>query len=158
MTIERIKKYLPQMIALSEGKTLWGYSGNKGWFKYKNPLTNFDFKDEIIVIEDKHFEARKAFALGEPIECLVTSDNQWSDNSNPMWSHNVKYRPKSKEWYDNIPKEGILCWVKGNINKTIPVLIYKYEDEYGLFYDIDSYYRWENAIPIKPEECWKETS
>jgi len=141
MTKEQAKKWEKEIAFWVNGGNLWGYSSDGDWFKYTKE--GMVFGGDIYVIEDKHFEARKAFALGEPIEvkCGVT----------PSWGSHCEYRPKPKEWYSKVSKENpILCWVKGKRNKTIPASIYKYEDD--LFYDTDCY-RWEFAEPIKPEEC-----
>lgn len=59
-----------------------------------------------------------------------------------------------KKWYDNIPKEGILCWVWDNIKMkhTYAEKVVKYIDgEYPYITEIDNQFIY--AEPIKPEEC-----
>lgn len=54
-------------------------------------VKSFDF-----VIKDKHFEARKAYALGEQVEFYNKLSNSWDEVSTPLWG-NCDYRPKPKE-------------------------------------------------------------
>ena len=49
---------------------------------------------DIYVIDDKHIEARKAFALGEEIE--FNQCETWITTGNPTWKAD-EYRPKPKE-------------------------------------------------------------
>ncbi len=153
MTREQAKRWQPEIIYWANDGNLWWYDKSK-WIKY-DENKNLSFQELNIlyyVIEDEHFEARKAFALGEPIEYSIS--NSWRKCEKPLFAENIKYRPKPKEWYNEVSEDNpILCWVKGNRGKILPAMVYKYEDE--LFYDTDSY-RWVYAEPIKPEECWKE--
>ena len=61
-----------------------------------------------------------------------------------------------KEWYDDIPPEGILCWVGGTENeKSFAAKIIEYDTKWTLpFIDEDTNH-WQYAEPVKPEECWK---
>jgi len=151
MTREQARKWLLEITHYANGGDLWSFKNNE-WVRYENEQLVFT-SDELkaYVIEDKHFEARKAFALGEPIEQQATNKG-WFDNNSPDWSGD-KYRPKSKEWYDNIPKEGILCWVWDENEKiTVAVKIVEYVN--GRVKDEDCV-NWNYAKPVKPEECWK---
>ncbi len=162
MTQENAKKWLPELIHFANGGTLWGYSSNHQWFKYKNPLVNINFKDEIIIIEDKHFEARKAFALGDPIE-WSDKYTPWTITENPTWKR-IQYRAKPDLWKYSIPEEGILCWI--NEEHTIAKIITGYcgvhTNHVSSFYvandgDERNHNSTHNyAQPIKPNECWSE--
>jgi len=153
MNREQTKQWLPEIIAFAEGKTLWLYN-NKTWCIMKS-LTFLI--DSIIVIEDKHFEARKAFALGEPIECTCGITTSFKNCINPSWCDMCTYRPKSKQWYDEVSKERpILCWVwdRGEVKMGALVNEYQAHTDYKFVDNLHSN-SWENAEPIKPEECWK---
>ena len=58
------------------------------------------------IIEDHHFEARKAFALGEEIEWLTNPNRgsmylpEWLSTSSPDWDDDTEYRPKPKLVYE----------------------------------------------------------
>ena len=158
MTKEQAKKWLPEIHHWANGGSLWGYTKEeKEWFKYHD--SELSFERDIYIIEDKHFEARKAFALGEPIEikCGVTID--WQKCTIPSWNTECKYRPKYKHWYENIPKEGILCWVwdRDDYSKSNaePIILFEKNSEYPFI--SNNTVGWVNAEPVKPEECWKET-
>lgn len=155
MTKEQARKWLPEITHWVNGSNVWWYDKNaKIWYMYRGDELGFNREEKFMyVIEDKHFEARKAHALGEPIEYWNYRTEEWLEaQSNPSWGEESRYRPKKKEWYDNIPEEGVLCWCKGGRDKPYPMVIYKYEDEF--FYDSDSY-RWLSAVPVKPEECYE---
>ena len=150
MNREQIKKWLPEITAYSEGKNIWQYDGEV-WVLREHPA--FILRKEY-VIEDKHFKARKAHALGEPIEFIDNSGIPQTVDSNIAWSQDVVYRPKKKEWYEDIPKEGILCWVWDNINeKQVEIVKWKRPQDFMTIHGLE----WKYAEPIKPEECWKET-
>ena len=155
MTIEQAKKYLPEIHHWVNGGSMWGYTKEeKEWFKYDN--SELSFERDIYVIEDKYFEARKAFALGEPIEikfkCGVTI--AWQKCTIPSWNSVCEYRPKYKPWYENIPKEGVLCWVGDHDKQELVATYIISKTKY--FNDLREN-QWLEAIPVKPEECWKET-
>lgn len=62
-----------------------------------------------------------------------------------------------KKWYDNIPIEGILCWVwdgKYENPKTLVVQVVMLHDNRG-YVDSENV-EWDNAEPVKPEECYHE--
>lgn len=153
MKREQAKKWLPEIIHWANGGNLWTY--DEEWLEIKALMIDSLIASDIIVIEDKHFEARKAFALGKPIEIKCGVTTPWVKVYTPSWDKECDFRPKPKEWYDEVSEDTpVLCWVRGERGKTIPAAIYKYENH--LFYDTDSF-RWMFAEPIKPEECWKET-
>ena len=98
MTQEQAKRWNKEINHWANGGRLWAYDDEDD--KWRN-VTEYKidfYKDTIIVIEDKHFEARKAFALGEPIETKKTYDNfTWGIELNPTFNDAVQYRPKSKQ-------------------------------------------------------------
>ena len=61
------------------------------------------------IIEDEHFEARKAFALGGKVE-IEAHNNVWADCEHPTFIPACKYRPKKPVyewlWYANIFVDG----------------------------------------------------
>ena len=63
-----------------------------------------------------------------------------------------------KEWYKNIPPEGIVCKVEYMNSDAETVRVIKRYDPHKYpdypFID-DNRYGWAKARPLKPEECWK---
>lgn len=70
----------------------------------------------------KHADLIIAWAEGAEIEWL-NGDNTWEPAKNPGWHNNFKYRikPKKPKWYEDIPPQGILCWVR-NHDRFEPVI------------------------------------
>ncbi len=95
MTKEQVKKWRPEIIYWVNGGNLWIRS-NENWLKCDND--DLVFERDIYVIEDKHFEARKAFALGEPVEVNLTLHGitPWASVEFPLWDDTHNYRPKTK--------------------------------------------------------------
>ncbi len=146
MTKANAKRWLPEITHWANGGTLWGRSSNGIWFKYK--IFNFS-SNETIVIGDKHVEARKVHALGESVEVL--SSGVWLRCDQPKWITDKKYRPKKKEWYDDIPEGGTLCHYGDSILKFVGYILAKTNDR---FIDEDDI-SWDQAVPVKPEECYQ---
>jgi len=72
----------------------------------------------------------------------------WGFSSPESWQEYIE--PK---WYDNIPEQGILCWVwNTKTERTIRILKYYYaETQYP--YMVDGGYGWEYATPLTREEA-----
>ena len=163
MNRENAKRWEKEIAFWGNGGNLWFLSHNNKWSKYIIVTPMFDTKDQTaFVMEDQHFEARKAFALGEPIE-WADKATDWTITESPTWER-ILYRPKPKpkpeEWYDNIPEKGILCWVWDEFEeyKIANIVINTVNNEHGLFYKTDSLMgnSWRNAEPIKPKECYRK--
>jgi hypothetical protein len=63
---------------------------------------------------------------------------------------------KEQQWYENIPSEGVLCWVdddKENIKDGARIIKRK---DYG-FIDSEGF-DWKYATPVKPEECYQSVN
>ena len=88
----------------ADGGELWFYA-SKEWKIQKEFFHNNFSKHNII--KDKHFETRKAHALGQPIELF--DNGRWVTLANmsfpPSWRPEWNYRPKQLEpeyewqWY-----------------------------------------------------------
>jgi len=152
MNRKQAEKWLSEITHYINGGNLWRYNSGRWQMMEAPSFTTYQY-----IIEDKHFEARKAFALGEPIEVDIEIGTGFLVTHNPTWDDLFKYRPKPKEWYNNIPKEGILCWVWNNnsINGKTPKVVMKYCEQYKTFSSNLPMVWWHNAEPINPEECWK---
>lgn len=104
-------------------------------------------------MKHKHAELIHAWADGAEIEMLTSIG--WCASRAPTWDENSKYRLKSKEpeWYENIPLQGVLCWVFNNEGdtKNIDIIIsYKKRILYGfvsLHGDV-----WNCATPLTNDE------
>jgi len=152
MKRENAKKWAKEIAFWANGGTLWGFTPEEGWFEYTDALV---FNEDIYVMADKHLRARKAFALGEPIEYNMEASNLgWSPVLSPIWYNHLIYRPKPKEWDYNIPKDGILCWCWDIdcLPKFTSVILEKNKD-WG--YLASDGFSWKFATPIKPEECYQ---
>ncbi len=99
MTREQAKLLSPVIKYFADGGNLWCYTTQREWIKQSEVLL---FQNYANIIEDKHFEARKAFALGEDIEKRAkyqdNSTGKWYTDINPTWNNiSYEYRPKPKE-------------------------------------------------------------
>lgn len=63
-----------------------------------------------------------------------------------------------EEWYNNIPSEGVPCWVSDHDNRskhaTSSITTYDRSSPYP--FQSAPGYRWKYATPIKPSECWDD--
>jgi len=97
MTRSETEKLLPALKHFANGGKLWYYE-NEQWREQTEILFG---KYPRNIIEDKHFEARKANALGEKVECKsIICDSTWRYVSSPSWKNDYAYRPKPKEVYE----------------------------------------------------------
>ncbi len=101
MNRKETKKLLPAITHFASGGDLWWYDIHKKIWRKQDGV--FYTKDESCnIIEDKHFESRKAFALGEEIEYekYTYGVKTWVLRDNDSWFWSVDYRPKPKEVYE----------------------------------------------------------
>ena len=96
MTREQAKELQEAFNHFAEGGKLWSYDYSH-WFKQQGIISDGSAMETDNIIEDKHFEARKAHALGETIQ--VRQGNDFSDIRVPLWEQREgsEYRPKPKE-------------------------------------------------------------
>ena len=109
MTKEELKKWLPEITFWIEGGELYVYDPIDDIWDIKLAQT---FRvDQIYVINDKHVEARKAFALDEPVE-VQYRDNTWHEDIHPKWEWQQTFRPKPKvyEWQWHYIQHGICAF------------------------------------------------
>jgi len=98
MTKKQVIKWQKEIAFWGNGGNLWWYSHNhEEWRKWGGNISFTSDDKASYIIEDKHFEARKAFALGEPIECAIEGYENWEITTNPSWNQDYKYRSKPKE-------------------------------------------------------------
>jgi len=98
MTKEQTKELLPAITHFANGGNLWVYRDKK-WQKQYNLLMDRTNMKICNIIEDRHFEARKAFALGEEIE------NQYGGTyrmKNGLFFSHSAYLPFCKENIDRM--------------------------------------------------------
>lgn len=100
----------------------------------------------------KHAELIKEWADGSEIQYFDTTINDWRDTLFPLWEDNNKYRVKPN-WYDNIPEEGVLCWVDFDDEIARLRLVTSYDEEQEKFFD-DSGVKWYTATPITSSELF----
>ena len=96
MNRKQAKELLPALTHFANGGNLW-YRLNaiNEWYK-QEVLYITDTKYIQNIIEDKHFESRKAFALGEEIETRYP-EGEWYIALTPWFDNFKEYRPKPKE-------------------------------------------------------------
>ncbi len=141
-----------------DGGDLWYFDDVSGWLLRTGNLAFTQTSDTSYVIGDSHLKARQADALGEPVQ--FKSPGKWLDvKDKPSWHQNDTYRPKPKEWYDNIPKDGILCWVWDS--EGVPVkrsvwIVRKADHSQPIPFEAVTGATWRYARPVKPEECYRQ--
>lgn len=162
MTREQAKERLNVIEFWANGGELYRYNRTlKQWVRYDIGDMDFTSKGETCYIpKDRHFEARKAFALGEKIEYRKEGEKEWriwERNCAPSWGIEYEYRPKKKEWWKYASEETpILCYVWNNMET--------YDNNYGLIikkrlngpFVTTTGLEWKNAKYIRPSECFQK--
>ena len=160
MTREQAKRWLKEIEWWGNGGNLWDYDfPKKRWIKWNIEDIYFNSNHPATyIIEDEHFEARKAWALGEPIQYRrKISDGEWKTmqpgNDEPGWHDDYEYRVKRSEWYRNIPEQGILCrvWDTGRMGDRF-YIITEYVGNSRTPFCSNLGVCWEHAVPATPEE------
>jgi len=115
MTREQAKELIPAIKWWAEGNALWFYDVlAKKWLPYTKSEIAFNMNEaSAYVIEDEHFEARKAYALGKPIEVREELSSKWLIcNNTPTWNGRYKYRPALPKWYESNYNIGKIVMVR----------------------------------------------
>ena len=102
------------------------------------------------------FYATNLTSLTESTEYLVTTGYGGPDGIEDFWEDVANWTPYTppKEWYEEIPEGGVLCWVSDDDKEK------RYNTAVISSYINDSTYSfrqkmigWRYATPVKPEEC-----
>ena len=84
---------------------------------------------------------------------VLFKDFSWSFNSPKDWSIAFPQTKLEPKWYDNIPEQGILCWVKDEeedeAKLTTIIEYHRHESKYN-FKSPEDY--WEHATPVTLDE------
>lgn len=67
---------------------------------------------------------------------------------------------KPKEWYEDIPEDGVLCWVSDyneDVRQRARLITAVCKNNYSKFISNNGVI-WRYATPVKPEECWTPKS
>jgi hypothetical protein len=147
-------KFADLMIAWANGETIQFLNFNDEWTDIETPCwdenTEYRVKPKQ---KHKHFELIKAYAEGKQIESYSNRTKEWSLCEDPLWGESVLYRIKA-EWYENIPPQGILCWVwdyENGSHKKIELIIgFNGIDLHDSFISWHTYWRF--AKPLTQEE------
>lgn len=109
-------------------------------------------------------EVFQALADGKEVELTNKVREEWIslvygcyDALHTGCFNNYKWRikPEPPKWYDNIPKQGVLCWVSNTVeypnraNSSLTII--KALDINGDYVDYLSHF-WSDAIPLTNEE------
>jgi hypothetical protein len=102
-----------------------------------------------------HADIIHAWAEGKEIEWRNLVNRNWTVIQKPSFHEDQEYRVK-QEWYENIPDDGILCWVSDH--EEIPkkkhvAIVIDYRENNGpfRFYCI-GHIGWKNAVPLTKDE------
>ena len=163
------KKEIKYWAEHPDGTKVWARTQSEDWVILGIPSWA---PDVIYIVDDEWVELRKAQVDGATIQRLLPG-KRWHNVDNDWWKTSFyeiyRYAPtnlfriKPKEWYEDIPKEGVICWVwDEDENKKRLRLItdfyqnaeYQFKETNKGFYDGDAV-GWKHAEPVKPEECWK---
>ncbi len=169
MTHEKEIKYWAEH---ADNTKVWSKSintENANWWLDENPIWNS--KGHIYIVDNEWAELRKANADGYIIQQKgkinhTMPDNWWNvgfyDTAFSIFKPE-DFHIKSKEWYVNIPKEGVVCWVWDyhEEEKRLGIVIdfcrgagYPFKGIANGFCNGSITY-WMHAKPVKPEECWQ---
>lgn len=99
-----------------------------------------------------HCELIHAWADGAEVQML--SNGEWEDAKTPLWGDDKKYRIKPKEWYENIPEHGRLCWVQDELHheKAITIIV-RYDNENRMCKFVSfRHHTWKYATPLTNDE------
>ena len=108
---------------------------------------------------DRHKHADLIHAWADGAEIQTNDIGEWRDlveaayMFNPHFDYRIK--PKEPEWWETIPKQGVLCWVDdyGTDPKLglINVVTKVGSGDYRRFVDVNDI-RWQYATPLTNEE------
>ncbi len=123
MRREQVKKSIQEIEFWANGGNLWKYSKRaKQWVLWLGDIYDFmQAGKESFVMEDDHFEARKAFALGDPIEVSIQGSD-FISTSCPNWNGvNNTFRPRKcydrEEWLDKF----VVDMTSNTIHKVVAI-------------------------------------
>ena len=70
----------------------------------------------------RHPHADLIHAWAEGAELEYFDFTGWKLATNLQWDPNTQYRikPKTSDWFNNIPKHGVLCLVNGHGSNSMP--------------------------------------
>jgi len=100
MTKEQAKELLPAITHFANGGELVSCRTDKEWFEQSQVYINTEHLHCSNIIQDKHFEARRAYALGEEVQTRHFGTDKWVACKMPAFLRTTQYRPKPKEVYE----------------------------------------------------------
>jgi len=131
------------------------------WTQMGKDADMFFHHDTVYAIVDEYYEERKVWAEGKDIWALTNIGSWEKINSTTSeypftlmeWQ---KFKLK-QEWYDNIPEEGVLCWVSDDsintYSKKTARRVYTYRPNYQKKFEVDANHKqYKFAIPVTKEE------
>ena len=147
MTKEKAGEVSKLLKFWADGGTLWTLSPNDRCFKIKYDMSVSFIESEVLIMEDAHFEARKAFALGEELECRVIGTSRWlPEGAFDLWRDNCAYRAKPQEWYNCPENRGIPIMVRNNTSDTWKARTFnKYDENFNSRFKDDRNQWWFHA-------------
>jgi len=108
MTREKVKELLPAITHFANGGELWYVSKVTHTWRTQSELWVNTGGVVCNVIEDEHFEARKAYALGGEVEYRTEGSKHEWHIADELWLNFMQYRPK--------PREQVYEWIFYRVN------------------------------------------
>ncbi len=133
-----------------------------GWRLVLSEMMNCWYNNHTYIVDDGWAHLRKALHDGDIVQ--IDWATGWQavsslDEKLPVHRYRVVLK---KEWYDDIPEDGILCWVwttdedEGTI---IAIVSKKHNSNHRSWkFETTDFDSWRYAKPIKPEDLWQEES
>lgn len=152
MTREQAIRWRTEINAFTDGAKLLVYvHAMHDWTRSNNPSWREDAK---YIIDDIHVEARKAFALGEPIESRVRNSGcDFVRTTSPIWTPSYEYRPVPKPWYEHAENMGKFASASNAAGQpkdapVVRIMAYVKDDQFP-FKGLDT--SWKYAWIVSPD-------
>mgnify|MGYP003109597787 CR=1 FL=1 len=106
--------------------------------------TDRNIKNYVVYDED----------YSNPFRFVITGNTGESSlEMDGVWSRQIWYT--KTEWYENIPPKGVLCWVWDHgYSKSVNIVTRYNQKKLSPF--MGNMNCWQNATPIRPEECYAD--
>ncbi len=151
-----------------DGTKVWARPQSEDWLILGIPGWA---PDVMYIVDDEWAELRKAQADGAMIQMLDRGSNidlpkdWWKTSFYKIYKTGSpnNYCIKPKEWYEDIPKEGVICWVWDNYEdrKCLRLVVgfrqgakYPFEGAVNGFIK-ETISNWKHAEPVKCNELYK---
>lgn len=158
MNREQAKRWRKEITHWAIGGDLWYYDDElELWHYYKKSILFTGTDLYSYIIEDKHFEARKHFALGGRIGIKDSlSCDDILEITKPAWGAKAYVILTEPTWHSNLSSGDVVCWVSNDssLTRNVAYVITSYRDK---MYHSSNGIEWKYATPILPEELYNDS-